>query len=97
MRLFYGSFAIPSDASSPSELALTIRKRHDLETWNLGPFTVPRLFNGLWQLSSPAWGSGSAEKQDSDLVRLVEAGLVATDMADHYVAYADLPSHVDTR
>ncbi|KAI1323294.1 aldo/keto reductase [Xylariaceae sp. FL0255] len=55
-----------------------------VEHFQLGPFTMPRLFNGLWQLSSPAWGSGTAEKQEIALTGLVQAGFVATDMADHY-------------
>lgn len=46
---------------------------------------MPRLFNGLWQLSSPAWGSGSADSQDAALAGFVEEGLIAADMADHYV------------
>lgn len=56
-----------------------------LEYAQLGQLRVPRLFNGLWQMSSPAWGSASSERQDSALVEAVEHGLVATDMADHYV------------
>lgn len=52
---------------------------------SLGTMKIPRLFNGLWQLSSPAWGSATSKQQNAALGRLVEAGLVATDMADHYV------------
>lgn len=34
-----------------------------LETVRLGKLTVPRLFNGLWQMSSAsAWGSASPER-----------------------------------
>ncbi|KAI8629593.1 putative aryl-alcohol dehydrogenase [Xylariaceae sp. FL1651] len=54
------------------------------ETFALGPFQVPRLFNGLWQLSSPAWGAGSADKQDAALMQLLRNGFTAADMADHY-------------
>ncbi|KAI1340704.1 aldo-keto reductase [Xylariaceae sp. FL0016] len=50
----------------------------------LGSVEVPRLFNGFWQLSSPAWGSGTAEKQEKALASFVESGLTAADMADHY-------------
>lgn len=57
-----------------------------IERVQLGPLTVPRLFNGLWQLSSPAWGSASCHKQDAELLKMVRAGLVAGDMADHYVS-----------
>lgn len=53
--------------------------------YQLGPLHVPRLFNGLWQLSSTAWGITSLDTQRADLKRLIESGLVAADMADHYV------------
>ncbi|RYP11979.1 hypothetical protein DL767_011548 [Monosporascus sp. MG133] len=43
---------------------------------------------GLWQLSYPAWGSDTAEEQRTALVRLIESGLTAADMADHYPAPA---------
>jgi hypothetical protein len=55
------------------------------ESFILGPHQVPRLFNGLWQLSSPAWGAGSARSQEAALAQLVRAGFTAADMADHYV------------
>ncbi|OTA88259.1 hypothetical protein M434DRAFT_23710 [Hypoxylon sp. CO27-5] len=55
-----------------------------VETFRLGLFDVPRLFNGLWQLSSPSWGSGTAEAQERALAHMVECGLTAADMADHY-------------
>ncbi|KAI8955032.1 putative aryl-alcohol dehydrogenase [Xylaria longipes] len=55
------------------------------ETFQLGPFqSVPRLFNGFWQLSSPAWGAGSSDSQDAALGQLLRAGFTAADMADHY-------------
>ncbi|KAI1077908.1 aldo/keto reductase [Whalleya microplaca] len=55
-----------------------------VETFHLGPLEMPRLFNGLWQLSSASWGSGAAANQEKALVHLIESGLTATDMADHY-------------
>jgi hypothetical protein len=33
-----------------------------MEISSLGPFTVPRVWAGLWQLSSNAWGSATASK-----------------------------------
>ncbi|KAK5634877.1 hypothetical protein RRF57_010590 [Xylaria bambusicola] len=54
------------------------------ETFTLGPFEVPRLFNGFWQLSSPAWGAASSDAQNAALLQLLRSGLVAADMADHY-------------
>ncbi|KAK4549371.1 hypothetical protein LTR36_006368 [Oleoguttula mirabilis] len=65
-------------------LSIEPAKSSGIETFRLGPHEVPRLFNGLWQLSSPAWGSGTADAQEEALVQLVTSGLTATDMADHY-------------
>lgn len=67
----------------------TAVKRHVIENFQLGPFDMPRLFNGLWQLSSPSWGSGTAQSQEAALLHAVECGLTATDMADHYVSDHD--------
>lgn len=56
-----------------------------VEKFTLGDRQLPRLFNGFWQLSSPAFGVGRSDQQQQSLVRLVQKGLVAADMADHYV------------
>ncbi|KAM5471138.1 hypothetical protein MauCBS54593_003477 [Microsporum audouinii] len=55
-----------------------------VETFTMGGRQLPRLFNGLWQLSSPAFGAGSSEQQQKSLIRLVQRGFIAADMADHY-------------
>ncbi|EIW74974.1 Aldo keto reductase [Coniophora puteana RWD-64-598 SS2] len=55
---------------------------HARETFTLGPFTVPRLWVGLWQLSGNAWGSASAAKIRQAMARHVELGFNA--FADHY-------------
>ncbi|EFQ97710.1 aldo/keto reductase [Nannizzia gypsea CBS 118893] len=55
-----------------------------VETFTMGGRKLPRLFNGLWQLSSPAFGSGSSEQQQKSLIKLVQGGFTAADMADHY-------------
>lgn len=55
-----------------------------LETFRLGRFTVPRLFNGLWQLSSNAWGSAPSPKIRRHMAQYAEQGYIAFDMADHY-------------
>jgi hypothetical protein len=34
----------------------------NIELFRLGPFTVPRIWLGLWQLSSNAWGTASTAK-----------------------------------
>lgn len=72
----------PEAAASPrsSQAARTIsisaqKRRVDIETFRLGPHLVPRVFTGLWQLSSPAWGSAGADSQEAALAELVELGL----------------------
>ncbi|KAI1451547.1 aldo/keto reductase [Annulohypoxylon moriforme] len=55
-----------------------------VETFQLGPFRMPRLFNGLWQVSSPSWGSAGGRMQEKALLEAVRSGLTAADMADHY-------------
>lgn len=55
-----------------------------LESVKLGSVEVPRMFMGLWQFSSPSWGTSSRSKIDRHFRKHVDAGLVAYDMADHY-------------
>ncbi|KAI3401757.1 hypothetical protein diail_9421, partial [Diaporthe ilicicola] len=75
---------LPS-AHAKRSVSTSATKRHAaIETFQLGPHRMPRVFNGLWQLSSPAWGSASAESQETALSELVELGLNTADMADHY-------------
>jgi len=58
-----------------------------VEHFQLGPFTMPRILNGLWQVASSKWGPpASREEQRKALLRLAEAGLTGADMADHYVS-----------
>ncbi|CAE6451626.1 unnamed protein product [Rhizoctonia solani] len=51
-----------------------------LETTTLGPFTVPRLWTGLWQLSSPAWGTAPSGRIKREMARHVSEGYTAFDM-----------------
>ncbi|GLB45673.1 putative aldo keto reductase [Lyophyllum shimeji] len=51
-----------------------------VETFRLGPFVVPRIWTGLWQLSSNAWGSASVSKIRRGMARHVESGYTAFDM-----------------
>ncbi|KAF8492397.1 Aldo/keto reductase [Russula emetica] len=53
-----------------------------LETFPLGPFNPPRLWVGLWQLSSTAWGSAPASRIREAMARHVDQGYTA--FADHY-------------
>jgi hypothetical protein len=54
------------------------------ETMQLKDLKLPRIFCGLWQLSSPAWGSAPAPKIMKQFARHVQSGFTAFDMADHY-------------
>ncbi|KAF8325076.1 NADP-dependent oxidoreductase domain-containing protein [Cantharellus anzutake] len=53
-----------------------------LETVNLGPLTVPRIWIGLWQLSSPAWGTAPVSRVKSEMNQHYLHGF--TTFADHY-------------
>ncbi|KAJ7166973.1 NADP-dependent oxidoreductase domain-containing protein [Mycena filopes] len=56
---------------------------HGLETFDLGPHKgVPRLWCGLWQLSSNAWGSAPVPRIRRSMAEQVEQGFTA--FADHY-------------
>ncbi|TBU41689.1 aldo/keto reductase [Dichomitus squalens] len=52
------------------------------ETFRLGNHDLPRLFNGLWQLSSNSWGSAPAAKIRRQMAIYAENGYTA--FADHY-------------
>ncbi|KAJ5126505.1 hypothetical protein N7448_007284 [Penicillium atrosanguineum] len=54
------------------------------ETFHLSGIALPRVFTGLWQLSSPAWGAASRSKMMEHFSRYVKNGFTAFDMADHY-------------
>lgn len=76
------SFLYPETAASLSSseaakiISISATKQHvNIETFQLGPHHVPRVFNGFWQLSSSAWGSASAESQEAALAELIELGL----------------------
>ena len=64
--------------------------RAPLETFRLGQFTVPRLWNGLWQLSSNAWGSAPSAKIRRHMAHYAEKGYIAFGM---YTLDPDLPKH----
>lgn len=86
LQLFYPEcteFSWIKDGGNDTQI--TISAIANVESFQIGVQEVPRLFTGLWQLSSPAWGSSTVEKQELALAKLVESGLTAADMADHYV------------
>lgn len=55
-----------------------------IETFEVSGVTLPRLFSGLWQLSSPSWGVASRAKIFQQFSIFVQKGYTAFDMADHY-------------
>ena len=55
-----------------------------VETFGLKSFELPRLFSGLWQLSSPSWGSASQSQMITQFMEYISNGFTAFDMADHY-------------
>lgn len=48
-----------------------------METTKLGDAVVPRMFMGLWQFSSPAWGTAPLAKIFKDFKKHIDAGFVA--------------------
>ena len=75
----------PSFSKALETDGLLIKKPQPIkETFDLNGLTLPRIFTGLWQLSSPAWGSASQPKIMEQFSRYVSHGLTAFDMADHY-------------
>ncbi|KAL6308238.1 hypothetical protein BKA93DRAFT_605958 [Sparassis latifolia] len=46
-------------------------------TFRLGPFVVPRIWTGLWQLSSNAWGSAPTPKVRRQMALYAELGYTA--------------------
>jgi len=59
--------------SVSSNLISSLKPEH----FNLGPMTVPRLWVGLWQLSSNAWGSAPVSKIREAMVRHADKGYTA--------------------
>ncbi|KAJ3828567.1 NADP-dependent oxidoreductase domain-containing protein [Lentinula raphanica] len=53
-----------------------------METFHLGSFRLPRVWSGLWQLSSSAWGTASLPRIREAMTKYVEARYTA--FADHY-------------
>ncbi|KAF8623321.1 hypothetical protein AX17_007462 [Amanita inopinata Kibby_2008] len=64
--------------SQPSETTVV----PTFETFKLGPYVVPRIWNGLWQLSGNAWGSASGKSIREAMDRYANLGFIA--FADHY-------------
>ncbi|KAH7129014.1 NADP-dependent oxidoreductase domain-containing protein [Dactylonectria macrodidyma] len=54
------------------------------ETFQLKDRRLPRIFSGLWQMSSPAWGAAPTSKIVNQFSKHIQGGFTAFDMADHY-------------
>lgn len=68
------SFGDPAVRNAPSSL----------ETFKIKDLDLPRLFAGLWQLSSPSWGVASQSQMIKQFSEYITRGFSAFDMADHY-------------
>ncbi|GIZ49089.1 hypothetical protein CKM354_001212900 [Cercospora kikuchii] len=55
-----------------------------IETFTINGCTLPRLFSGLWQLSSPSWGIATLSQINAQFHEYSSLGFTAYDMADHY-------------
>ena len=64
------------NCSSPSTMAQP-GKQVLHETIALGSLTVPRVWNGLWQVSGNAWGSAPVSRMQESMARLVNGGFYA--------------------
>ncbi|XDG06329.1 hypothetical protein ABKA04_005944 [Annulohypoxylon sp. FPYF3050] len=84
IAILFPSYQGPTSASNSQSLTNVSIDRSEIETTQLGPLKVPRLFNGLWQVSSPSWGSAGGKAQQEALLAATRWGLTAADMADHY-------------
>jgi hypothetical protein len=49
----------------------------EIETFQLGSRSVPRIFGGLWQMSSPAWGTAPRSKIIKQFKQQFSIGLTA--------------------
>jgi len=47
---------------------------YPIETFRLGPHESSRIWTGLWQLSSPEWGTAKVSKVRDAMKRHVEMG-----------------------
>ncbi|KAL7921453.1 NADP-dependent oxidoreductase domain-containing protein [Trichoderma austrokoningii] len=66
------------------QIAIAQPPPHAQETFQLNGRKVPRIFSGLWQMSSPAWGAAPSSKIVEQFSKHVQQGFTAFDMADHY-------------
>jgi hypothetical protein len=72
------------DVPASIQHALQVDPPELKETFELHGRRLPRIFSGLWQMSSPSWGSAPTSKIIAQFSNYVSAGMIAFDMADHY-------------
>ncbi|KAL4757250.1 aldo/keto reductase [Aspergillus foveolatus] len=74
-----------SQSATPHPIPSELSPVRITETFTLdADVHLPRIFTGLWQLSSPAWGSAARAKMLEQFSSYVSRGFTAFDMADHY-------------
>ena len=73
-----------STLSQSGHHIVEIQTSTPVETFSLKAFELPRIFSGLWQLSSPSWGSASQSQIITQFMEYISNGFTAFDMADHY-------------
>jgi aryl-alcohol dehydrogenase-like predicted oxidoreductase len=69
---------------SHQEQCTLLKISASLETFKMKDANLPRLFAGLWQLSSPSWGVASQSQMFKQFSEYTARGFSAFDMADHY-------------
>ena len=86
LQMFNGVSKPKSNFHAPSSPNhVFVNKNSPLESVQLGKATVPRMFMGLWQFSSPAWGSASKSQIHAHFRKHVDCGFTAYGMeARHY-------------
>ena len=60
------------------------------ETFRLGPLSTPRIWVGLWQLSSNAWGSASVAKIRQGMARHAALGYTAFGKPFFHISSAEM-------
>lgn len=79
-----GASIPPFDDIGAPDNTLQLAPPEAKETFEMNGRKLPRIFSGLWQMSSPSWGSAPTSKIIAQFSRYVSSGLIAFDMADHY-------------
>lgn len=79
-----GSVTLPLQKGSQHGQTVQRKTPTSLEAFKIKDIELPRLFAGLWQLSSPSWGTASHAQMFTQFADYIAGGFTAFDMADHY-------------